>query len=1242
MIRKKAAMNTKRKQSLKTAGLYALFGALWIAASDHLLLFAINDKELLLAISSIKGFLFVAVTACLLYLLLTLQKEQNMENGDVEAVTRPRKRSLFLASAGLALVVPLLSYGIIHLHGRQMEKEARANLWAMASFKAEQIGDWLEERQANGKELACNLGFIERVEQWLYHGAAQEEERLMTRLGGHFTLHGYHRILLLDKNLRPVLTLGEGPAEITPSSNNLLRQAGSRGEVLRSELYRDQSGKPLLDWVVPLALSSANGNKRAVGFIVLQASPERFLGPLLQDGLSGRSSTQFILTRPSNSTLLFLTAPGPHPGPAFTSPALGDPPYPPGTTAMLTMEGRDSRNVAVLAAVHPVAGSDWLLLAKIDHDEVLAHFRSLVFWVSLAAMAVMAALLSALFLFWRQQLYAHRLALLSRTMEKDLLLRKFFDLPFVGMAIIAPENKRWLQFNDRLCEILGYSREELAGLSWMDMTLADDLAADNADFAEILQGGSEGCSKNKRFLRKDGEVIIARIDIKCLRHDNGTVNYFMATVDDITRRTQTEEQLRLNAAIMAVTRDAMVVTDLTPKIIAVNPAFVEMTGYSEEEVLGQSPSILKSGRHDPAFFHNLMTSLQENDFWQGEIWNRRKNGEIYPEWLTISTVRNEQEIPTHYVSVSTDLSRLKQSEEQLHHLAHFDPLTGLPNRLLLEARLQHTLERAAREQTMVAVLIIDLDQFKTINESLGYTAGDELLVAITKRMGSKLRDEDTLARMVGDQFALVMETPQGDSSDSQIMAARIRAALEASFTLPDGYEAYVQASIGISVFPQDGDTAQALLVRAEAAMHRAKECGGNQFCYYTSEINQKARTSLDLQGALRQALDNEELLLYYQPKIDLNHGRITGAEALVRWQRPGHGLVPPMQFIPVAEKCGLIEAIGSWVIENACWQIKAWREEGLPDVSVAVNVSARQFRSNTLERIIIDLLAHYEIKPRQLVLELTESILMDDPDETVNRLLRLKNIGVRLSLDDFGTGYSSLTYLSRFPIDQMKIDRSFVNNIVTDPSAATIATSIIALAHRMGLEVVAEGVENEAQLGYLRQNNCDKMQGYLFSRPVPADEFALMLRSSKTLRLPYIPWEARTLLLVDDEPNVLSSLRRVLLEEGYQILTATSATEGLEVLAMNPAQVIISDQRMPQMNGTEFFGRVKNLYPDTVRIVLSGYADLETVTRAVNEGALFKFLPKPWNDDQLRNQIREAFLYHEAVIAPRRKGLSRT
>ncbi|EXI81560.1 MAG: Cyclic di-GMP phosphodiesterase Gmr [Candidatus Accumulibacter appositus] len=788
--------------------------------------------------------------------------------------------------------------------------------------------------------------------------------------------------------------------------------------------------------------------------------------------------------------------------------------------------------------------------------------------------------------------------------------------------------------SDNITRVMGYTPAECLAPDWWSAHLHGDDRARVVGSAQarLLEQGE--LTHEYRFLDAAGGIRWLRDDMRLIRDARQQPLEVIGSWNDLTDEHAFAERQRLYATALESTRDGVMITGLDAGIITVNPAFCAMTGYAAADVIGKNPRFLQSGRHDRAFYQALWASLTQSGHWQGEIWNRRADGEIYPQWATLSVVKDEQGQACHYVGVFTDLTKLKRSEEQVERLAHYDPLTDLPNRLLLRSLLQHGLDRAQRQGGKSALLIINLDHFKNVNESLGHTLGDELLLAVAVRLQARLRKEDTLGRLAADEFAAVIEGLH-EAESAEHTARDLLAALAAPFMLADGHEAYARASVGISLFPQDGTTANELLRTATAAMSRAKEGGGNQLASYTGELGQGALERLEMETALRRVLSKGELLLHYQPKLDLASGVIIGAEALLRWQRPGVGMVPPDSFIPLAEKTGLIIPIGAWVIDEACRQIRAWSDAGLPVVKIAVNVSARQFASSELEGVLAAALSRHAVAPRMLTLELTESMLMAVPDQAIKRLERLREIGVGLSLDDFGTGYSSLAYLSRFPVDELKIDRSFVTNIVTDPNAANIATSVIALAHRLHLKVVAEGVETEAQLGYLKKNRCDQMQGYLFSMPLPADAFSALLSESRTLPVGGTPSELHCLLVVDDEPSILSSIRRVLRGQGYRVLTANSALEGLEILAREEVQVILSDQRMPQMSGTEFLARVKLLHPDTVRLVISGYTQLDSVIDAVNQGSIYKFLTKPWEEEQLREHLREAFAYYEAIIKPR-------
>jgi diguanylate cyclase (GGDEF)-like protein/PAS domain S-box-containing protein len=567
---------------------------------------------------------------------------------------------------------------------------------------------------------------------------------------------------------------------------------------------------------------------------------------------------------------------------------------------------------------------------------------------------------------------------------------------------------------------------------------------------------------------------------------------------DITERLQAEEQLLEAAAVMQSTHEGVVITDTTPAILAINAAYSAITGYSQEEVIGKNPSVISSGRADRTFHETMWKSLLKDGYWQGEIWNRRKSGEIYPQLLTISTVYDEKNEPIRYVGVFADITQLKENQAQLEFMAHHDPLTQLPNRALVESRLEQEVEQAHRHGHQAGVLFIDLDRFKQVNDSFGHLVGDELLCAVAQRLGARLREGDTLGRLGGDEFILLI-SPLRDPQDAAVVARDFIAALNEPFRLSDGGEVFIGGSIGISLFPQDGETVSELMKNADAAMYLAKENGRNQFSFYTRALNADARAKLAMENELRRTLLKHELALHYQPKVDLRSGQICGAEALSRWRLADGSMVSPAEFIPLAEKSSLILNLGAWVIEQACMQVRAWLDEGLPDICVAINISARQFRSGNLDKQLEHALESYGLEGRHLELELTESMLMHEPEQAVAAMHKLKQLGVKISLDDFGTGYSSLAYLSRFPIDTLKIDQSFVRGVITDPDSAEIASAIIGLAHRMKLRVVAEGVETEDQLSYMRTNGCDELQGYYFSKPLPADDFAELLRSGKSL-----------------------------------------------------------------------------------------------------------------------------------------------
>jgi diguanylate cyclase (GGDEF)-like protein/PAS domain S-box-containing protein len=580
-----------------------------------------------------------------------------------------------------------------------------------------------------------------------------------------------------------------------------------------------------------------------------------------------------------------------------------------------------------------------------------------------------------------------------------------------------------------------------------------------------------------------------------LRNSQSQVIGVLGVYEDITERLKSEEKLRQAAKVFESTMEGVVITDPDGAIVAVNPAFTDITGYMEAEVLGKNPRIRKSGRHDASFYQAMWASIHQTGSWRGEIWNRRKNGEVYPEWLTINTVKNEAGDTTNFVAVFTDISHMKRSEAELDFLAHHDPLTELPNRLLLGARLEHAIQRAQRENSILAVLFIDLDRFKTVNDSLGHPIGDQLLRIVAGMLTECVRNEDSVARLGGDEFVVVLEG-LGDTGSASDVAEKILNTLAKPFEL-DGNTVFVGASIGISTYPEDGRDGMTLLKNADAAMYRSKEEGRNTFRYYSAELTRKARDRLTLETALRHGIEQQEFVLHFQPQVDVASGAVVGAEALVRWDHPQSGLISPLRFIPIAEETGLILPLGDWVLHAACEQLQHWLASGLPPITLAVNLSPRQFQQRDLLDRLRAVFEATGLPPHLLELEITESAIMEQGEKARSTLHALKSLGVKLAIDDFGTGYSSLAYLRRFPINVLKIDQSFMRDIPHDTSAMEIAATIIAMARNLHLRVLAEGVETEEQLAFLQSRGCDVYQGFLHSRPMPREEFERHLRSGE-------------------------------------------------------------------------------------------------------------------------------------------------
>jgi diguanylate cyclase (GGDEF)-like protein/PAS domain S-box-containing protein len=591
------------------------------------------------------------------------------------------------------------------------------------------------------------------------------------------------------------------------------------------------------------------------------------------------------------------------------------------------------------------------------------------------------------------------------------------------------------------------------------------------------------------FKKADGDSILVEVFISQAEHEGAAATQLVFT--DVTQRRDSDAKLQQAVQIIKHTMEGVLITDSQGMIDSVNPAFTEITGYCEDEIIDRHPRILISNRHAPEFFDAVWREVRETGSWRGETWNQRKNGEIYPAWMTISCVKDDHENIVHYVAVFSDITSIKQTQSQLEHLAHHDSLTNLPNRLLFEDRLEHAIAQAKRQKRQLAVLFLDLDRFKNINDSLGHAMGDELLKEVAARLQNILRDDDTAARLGGDEFTVLVENIE-DPSQAAVVASKIQEKFKAPFRIA-GRELHITTSIGISIYPEDGKDVADLTKNADAAMYQAKEQGRNSYRYYTVELTRTAFERLLLETELRGALRQEQLLLYYQPQISLHNGEMTGAEAVLRWHHPRLGIIPPARFIPLAEESGLIHEIGSWVLQEACEQTRYLHQQGLFHGRMAINLSVRQIMQTDLILRFEQIIGESGCPPDMLQLEVTEGIFMGQMKHSVPVLDVFKKLGVSIAIDDFGTGYSSLSYLKQLPIDKLKIDRSFIRDMPHDSDAVAITQAIVSLGKNLGLRITAEGIETMAQQALLQKMGCQEGQGYLYSPPVPAETFEEML-----------------------------------------------------------------------------------------------------------------------------------------------------
>ena len=637
--------------------------------------------------------------------------------------------------------------------------------------------------------------------------------------------------------------------------------------------------------------------------------------------------------------------------------------------------------------------------------------------------------------------------------------------------------------------VLGYKESEVIG------TPLADLYVDARDRDRFLQAMKDNNGAVENFesalYHKDGHIIWMSANSHFYYDDQGNILGVEGVTRDVSKQHAAEVQMSKMSRAMEQTADMVLIADINGIVEYVNPAFEKVSGYSREYMLGKKSNVLNSGRHDRDFYEKMWATILSGKTFKDVLINKKKDGSLFYEDKTITPLKDDYGNVTHFISTGRDISQRMEHEKRLQYIAHHDALTDLPNRILFMDRLHQALAQARRYNNLAAILFIDLDRFKNINDTLGHIIGDKLLIELSGNLKKTVRDDDTIARLGGDEFAVLVNNIVSEN-DVAPVAQKILDCLDHSVNI-DGHQLYVTASIGISIFPSDGEDADALLKHADVAMYRAKDLGKNNYQFYSRDMSARASQRLLLESGLRQAMKNNEFVLHYQPQVDIHTREIIGFEALIRWHSPDMGLISPIDFVPLLEETGLIVEVGDWVIDAACQQLKAWQDAGHNNLSMSVNVSGRQFHSADFYDRVVGQVKKYHLPPELLELEITESILMDNQQKTIEIIDQLDAYGFRIAIDDFGTGYSSLSYLRRFRIDTLKIDQSFVRDVIDDPDDAAITSAIIAMAHSLKLDIVAEGVENHQQLDFLLEKNCQLVQGYFFSRPLPADEMSQLL-----------------------------------------------------------------------------------------------------------------------------------------------------
>jgi len=833
--------------------------------------------------------------------------------------------------------------------------------------------------------------------------------------------------------------------------------------------------------------------------------------------------------------------------------------------------------------------------------------------------------------------------------------------------ITIDDENRIVFVNAAVESIFGYARNELIGRDLAVLLTSDAQARTRSGLQAALRARRRGRAAQGieiACMRKDGHAI--PVEFSFGEFVQNGKHFYTGIARDITERKRAEalregqqrvleliamdkplheslgalvrcieeQSVGMVGSVLLAGEDGRVQQAIAPSLDPVYAATLiglesgPCNGSCGTAMYRRAPVIVSDILHDPLWerYRDAATRQGLRACWSVPILsgNDKVLGTLALYYRDVRTPSDsEMQLIDLAVRIATIAIERGQYEAYISHIAHHDPLTGLPNRILLEDRLRQAIAQAGRRNSRVALLFIDLDHFKHINDSLGHHVGDQLLQAAARRMEACLREGDSVARLGGDEFVVCI-SDVWQNRDAAAVAQKIQDGLSRPFII-EGHSLQVGCSIGIALYPLDGSDVGELMQSADAAMYEAKNKGRGMYQFFTRELNIAAQQRMIVSNQLRCALERGELSVHYQPQLSIASGAIVGVEALLRWEHPEMGMVPPSNFISLLEEIGMMGEIGKWVLKTACAQNVAWQKAGLPPIRMAVNLSARQFYGGDVVRTVADVLAETGLAPNWLELEITESVILDNSEPVIEAMRQLKQMGVGLSLDDFGTGYSSLSYLRRFPVNRLKIDRAFISDIASDAGSADIVRSILALAQKFGMTVIAEGVETETQLGYLQKQGCPEMQGYLYSPALPAPQMGELLQADR--RLPVwmrIAQAANTVLVVDDDEDVRSAMELLLDHAGIQVIGASSAAQALSLLARHDVGAILADLWMPGGDGIGLLSQVRSLYPDVVRILLTGNADIGAMVDAINRGAIYKIVMKPWKEGELTAVVRQA------------------